>query len=241
MNHDDHVFRPREFTVADQAAQSARTAFIQKTYLHLFVAILAFVGLEFVLLNLPVTQGLAVWMVTGLGGYAWLLVLGMFIAVSWIAEQWARSGTSLAVQYVGLSVYVAAEAVIFLPLLFMASVYGGPEVIPTAGIVTGCVFTGLTGSAFMSKKNFSFLGPILGIGGMAALGIIVCSIVFGFSLGVFFSGVMILFAGAAILYQTSNVIHEYRDDQYVAASLGLFAAVALLFWYVLRLLMSLRD
>ena len=150
MNHDDHVFRPGEFTLADQAAQSARTAFIQKTYLHLFVAILAFVGLEFVLLNLPVTQGLAVWMVTGLGGYAWLLVLGMFIAVSWIAEQWARSGTSLAVQYVGLSVYVAAEAVIFLPLLFMASVYGGPEVIPTAGIVTGCVFTGLTGSAFMS-------------------------------------------------------------------------------------------
>lgn len=241
MNQDYQVFRPKEVTLADQAAQSARTAFIQKTYLHLFGAIIAFVGIEFILLQWEPALALAAWMVTGLGGYAWLLVLAMFLGVSWIAERWARSDTSLAMQYAGLSLYVVAEAVIFLPLLFVAALYGGGQVIPTAGIVTGCVFTGLTGSAFISKKNFSFLGPIIGIGGMAALGIIVCAIMFGFSLGVFFSGAMILFAAAAILYQTSNVIHEYRDDQYVAASLGLFASVALLFWYVLNLLMSLRD
>jgi FtsH-binding integral membrane protein len=138
-------------------------------------------------------------------------------------------------------VYIVAEAIIFLPLLFMAAVYGGGSVIPTAGIITGCVFVGLTGSAFISGKNFGFLRPFIAIGGMAALGLIAASILFGFSLGILFTCVMILFAAAAILYQTSNVIHEYRDDQYVAASLGLFASVALLFWYVLNLLMSLRD
>jgi FtsH-binding integral membrane protein len=51
---------------------------------------------------------------------------------------------------------------------------------------------------------------------------------------------MILLASGYILYDTSNVLHHYRTDQYVAASLALFAAVALLFWYVLRLLMELN-
>jgi uncharacterized protein len=44
----------------------------------------------------------------------------------------------------------------------------------------------------------------------------------------------------AILYSTSNIIHYYRTDQYVAASLSLFAAVALLFYYVLYILLALR-
>jgi FtsH-binding integral membrane protein len=51
---------------------------------------------------------------------------------------------------------------------------------------------------------------------------------------------MVLFAGAAILYSTSNVFLHYRTDQYVAASLSLFASIALLFWYILRILLSFR-
>ena len=53
-------------------------------------------------------------------------------------------------------------------------------------------------------------------------------------------GAMIGFASMYILYETSNVLHRYRTDQYVAAALALFAAVALLFWYILRLLMELQ-
>lgn len=70
------------------------------------------------------------------------------------------------------------------------------------------------------------------------MGLIVCAILFGFNLGVLFSGVMVGLAAGYILYDTSNVMHHYRTDQYVAASLALFASVALLFWYVLRLVMS---
>jgi FtsH-binding integral membrane protein len=33
----------------------------------------------------------------------------------------------------------------------------------------------------------------------------------------------------------------YPEDRYVAASLELFASVALLFWYLLRLYLSRRD
>jgi len=52
---------------------------------------------------------------------------------------------------------------------------------------------------------------------------------------------MVVFASAAILYSTSRVIHDYNPDQHVAASLSLFASVALLFWYVLRILISLSS
>jgi len=63
----------------------------------------------------------------------------------------------------------------------------------------------------------------------------------GLSLGLWFSGAMVLLACASILYSTSNVLRYYRTDQYVAASLTLFASVALLFWYVLQIFISLRD
>jgi FtsH-binding integral membrane protein len=34
------------------------------------------------------------------------------------------------------------------------------------------------------------------------------------------------------------VLHHYRTDQYVAASLALFASVAILFWYILRIVIA---
>ena len=64
---------------------------------------------------------------------------------------------------------------------------------------------------------------------------------FGFQLGTFFSVAMVGLAGAAILYDTSNVLHHYPEDRYVGAALALFASVALMFWYVLRLMMSLSS
>ena len=70
---------------------------------------------------------------------------------------------------------------------------------------------------------------------------IVAAVVLGFNLGLLFSALMIVFAAGAILYDTSNILHHYRTDQHVAAALSLFASIALLFWYVLRLLMRLRD
>src|SRR5205807_9319950 len=48
-------------------------------------------------------------------------------------------------------------------------------------------------------------------------------------------------ASGYVIYQTSNVIHQYRTDQHVAAALGLFAAVALLFWYILQILLRSEE
>ena len=127
-----------------------------------------------------------------------------------------------------------------MPLLFIAN-FKAPGAIRDAGIITMLLFGGLTFTAFTTKSDFSWLRPILVIGSFVAMGIIVCSILFGFNLGLLFSGVMVLFAGASILSSTANLMNEFRPTQHVAASLALFAGVALLFWYVLRILMSLSS
>ena len=75
---------------------------------------------------------------------------------------------------------------------------------------------------------------------MLAMVAIISSMIFGFQLGTWFSVAMIGFAGAAVLYDTSNIMHHYPQDKYVAASMQLFASIAMMFWYILRLFMS-RD
>lgn len=224
---------------AANAAPEARAAFIRKTYLHLAGAILAFIMLETVLFMSGVANTIAA---TVLGGrFSWFLVLAAFMGVSFLASWWANHQTSKAMQYLGLALYVVAEAIIFVPLLFIVANFGGGgEVIMKAGIVSIGLFLGITSVVFLTKSDFSFLGPILAIGGFVALGFIAASLLFGFSLGSVFAFVMVAFAGTAILYETSNVLHRYHTSQHVAASLTLFAAIALLFWYILSIFSS-RD
>jgi len=226
------------YTVAQSPADT-RTEFYQKTYLHLAGAIGVFILLEAALMSIPGISD-TVFGILSVSSYSWLIVLGAFMLVSWVAEKWANSGTSRGMQYAGLSLYVIAEAIIFLPLLLIAShKLGQPELIGQAGIITIALFAGLTFVAFTTKKDFSFLGGILKIAGFIALGLIAASFFMeGLNLGTWFSAIMVLFAGGSILYQTSNIIHHYNPEQHVAASLGLFASVALLFWYVLRILMA---
>ncbi len=220
------------------APADARAAFVRRTYGHLAGAVLAFALVEALLLRWSGAEELALTMT---GGWNWLLVLGGFMLVSYVAERWARSAVSLNVQYAGLALYVVAEAVLFLPLMLVATRYADASVLPSAAIVTGFLFLGLTLVAFVSGADFSFLRGFLLIGGLVALGLIVASILIGFTLGLVFSACMVVFAAAAILYQTSNVARHYRTDQHVAAALALFAAVALLFWYVLRIFLYFQQ
>lgn len=232
----------------EQPYVSDRTAFIRRTYLHLAGAILAFIGLETLLLTAVPTDVQVNILKAMLGSpFSWLIVLAAFMGASYLAQTWARSESSPGTQYLGLGLYVVAEAIIFMPILWIAmfmqaqnpAKYGG--MIQMAAILTLMVFGGLTMSAFITRKDFSFLGPVLSVGMWLALGLIICAIVFGFTLGLIFSFAMVALMSGFILYQTSNVIHHYPTNMHVAAALELFASVALLFWYILRILMILNS
>ena len=213
----------------------ARSGFLVRTYLHLYAAIVAFTLIEAFLF----VTGLARVIAIGMLGTSWLLVLGSFVIVSWLASHVAHRTTSLPAQYMALGVYVVAEAIVFVPLLFIAEYYA-PGAIGSAALLTLVGFGLLTGMVFWTRQDLSFLGAILRWAFAVALILIVAATVFGFTLGSVFSVVMVGLAGAAILHDTSNVLHHYSEDRYVAAALALFASVALMFWYVLRLFLASR-
>lgn len=221
--------------VAAQAAVSERAQFIVRTYAHLFGAIMAFTLVEIGLFQ----SGLALPLAQAMLGHSWLIVLGGFMIVSWLATHAAHSATSKVAQYSALGAFVLAEAIIFVPLLALAQAVA-PGAIESATVVTLLGFVGLTAIAFQTRKDFSFLGGILRWGFIMALVLIVAGALFGFELGTFFSVAMVGMAGAAILYDTSNVLHHYPTDRHVGAALQLFASVALMLWYVLRIFISLQ-
>jgi hypothetical protein len=213
-----------------------RADFLTKTYSHLLGGIVAFTLLEIALFKSGIADKLA----GAMFGSSWLLWLGGFMIVGFLASRLAFSTASRGVQYAGLAFYIAAQAIIFVPLLFIAQHYA-PGAIQSAALVTLAGFTVLTMIVFYTKKDFSFLRGILIWGGFAALGFIVVGTIAGFSGGNVFPVLMIAFAGAAVLYDTSNVLHHFPEDRYVGASLQLFASIALMFWYVLILFLNSRD
>ena len=237
MSFAENPYRADYNLLAAQADVDERADFITKTYVHLAGAVVAFVVLEAILLNIPGIGNIAATMTNG---WNWLIVLGAFLVVSYLAQSWASSAVSLSTQYLGLGIYVVAQSVIALPLLYLASTLD-PFTIPAAGLITVMLFSGLTAIVFITRKDFSFLRSVLWLAGLVAMGLIACSILFNFSLGAIFSVVMIGFAAGYVLYDTSNVLHHYRIGQHVAAALALFATAALLFWYVLRLVIAITG
>jgi FtsH-binding integral membrane protein len=224
------------YAPAARVAVDSRARFIVRTYNHLFGAIVLFAAIEVALF----TTGLAAVIAQAMAGMSWLIVLGGFMIVSWLASRAAHTATAPVTQYAALGGFVFAQAIIFVPLLYIANAVA-PGAIQSAALVTMIGFAGLTAVAFSTRKDFSFLSGILRWGFIVALVLIVAGVIFGFNLGTFFSVAMVGLAGAAIMYDTSNVIHHFPEDRHVGAALQLFASVALMFWYVLRIFISSRD
>jgi FtsH-binding integral membrane protein len=229
--------------IAAYSPAQERAAFMRRTYLHVAGAVGAFLALEFLFFRvIPGTSAERALfsLFSSTGGM--LVLMALFIGSSFVARTLARSETSVGAKYLGLALYVFVEAVIFYPILYICGVWlGRPDIIQTAGVYTLCLFAALTVSAFITRRDFSFLAPIITTVSFLMLGVIVCAVIFGFSPGMWFSFLGIGLASAAILYDTSNIIHHYRTDQHVAAALELFASIATMFYYILRLLMQTRD
>ncbi len=210
-----------------------RREFLIRTYGHLLAGIVAFVVLEMVYF----ATGLAESIAGALLSVNWLLVLGAFIVVAWMARGFAGSAESRSLQYAGLAGYVLAESIIFVPLLWVADAVA-PGAIASAATLTILAFVGLTALVFVSGADFSFLRGLMWWGGIVALVTIVGAVLFGFGLGMWFSVAMIAFALVAILYDTSRTLNDFPDDRYVSAAIELLSSIALLFWYAVSLFTS---
>jgi FtsH-binding integral membrane protein len=227
---------PSNNSAFSSAGIDSRAQFITRTYTHVVGGILGFILIELALFESGAAETIARFMF----GFPWLLIIGAFMLVGWLATRTAQTSTSIGMQYFAYAAYVAVEALIFVPLLYIANAKA-PGAIDSAALVTGLGAAGLMIVAHRTRKDFSFLRAILMWGGVIAIVAMIGGAVFGFQLGTWFSVAMIGFAGAAVLYDTSNIIHVYPEDRYVAAAMQLFASIALMFWYVLRLMMGNRN
>ncbi|UZO82533.1 Bax inhibitor-1 family protein [Aquimarina sp. ERC-38] len=226
----------KQIVPVNELSTEGRVAFYKKTYTHLAMAVLLFIIVEWAFFQSETIVNFAFSMTQG---WRWLLMLGGFMLATSYAERLAHSTHNINQQYLGLLVYVIAEAFIFIPLIgiaMMVSSESGANILNQAALLTLSLFTGLSAIVLITKKEFSFLKSALTIGFFIAIGLIVAGMLFGFNLGLWFSAGMVILASGTILYQTSNIVHKYSEDQYVGASLGLFASLMLLFWYILSIL-----
>ncbi|MEN9362501.1 MAG: hypothetical protein RL095_4036 [Verrucomicrobiota bacterium] len=222
---------------AVKAEPEERAAFIRRTYLHLTAAIGLFALGEVIAFKIGFAAQWFIF-VCGLGKAGWLLMVAMIVGAGWVAEKMAKSGNRK-IEYAGLGIYIIGEIIIFIPILLIATSFCPPSVLYQAIVITLALVGGLSTVVFATRQDFSFLGSILAVTGMLAFGTVICGIFFGFNLGLVFASLMLVFASGCILYTTSKILHYYPVDGHVGASLELFAAVMLMFWYVLRILMIL--
>lgn len=223
---------------AFDAPLDARLAFVRRTYVHVAGAALAFVAASTALQAAGAGEMVLSWVAQT--RWAWIGLVLAFSLSGMFFQSMARSHRAPGVQYAGLALYVAVWAIMFSPLIFIASLPEYGRTLPIAAGLTVLAFGALSAYVLTTRKDFSFIAPFLVVASLVALGVVVCGAIFGWNLGIWFSGAMILLAIGSVLYSTSNVLHQYRTDEHVAAALELFAAVALLFWYVLSLLMQLN-
>ncbi|QNM85379.1 US12 family protein [Polaribacter pectinis] len=225
-------------TLLIESTDQVRVDFYKKTYTHVAGGVLLFVLFEYLLLQSDVIVN---FMLSMTQGWKWLVMLGGFMLATSYAESTVMKTSDKNIQYMAFALYVFAQAIIFVPLLYMAIFYTeSAALVQQAAIVTLALFVGISAVVLVTKKDFSFLKAGLTVGFFIAIGLIIAGALFGFDLGLWFSVAMCLLAGGSILYQTSNLVNKFGTEDYIPAALGLFASLMLLFWYVLSIFMS-RD
>ena len=212
-----------------------RADFMRRVYTRLVAGVAAFVAIEAFLF----TSGLAVAITEFVFSTSWLLILGGFMVVSWLANSVALRAATPASQWGGYLLLVAANALIFAPMLVIAELQV-PGTVAQAGQYAVGGFVVLSVIAHRSSRDFTWLGASLRWFGILALAGIALAVLTGFQLGTWFSLAMIGFAGAAILYETQVILRETPPGRETVAAMALFSSLALLFWYVLRLFMERR-
>lgn len=117
------------------------------------------------------------------------------------------------------------------------AVPNGAALIMNALMMTGATFIGLSAVALITKKDFSFLGNFLLAGAIVLILAMVAALIFNIpTLSLAVSAGFVLFASAAILFQTSEIVHRAGETNYILATITLYVSIYNLFISLLSIL-----
>ncbi|MAX32182.1 modulator of FtsH protease [Onishia taeanensis] len=113
----------------------------------------------------------------------------------------------------------------------------GGSLIMTALAMTGATFIGLSAVALITKKDFGFLANFLTAGAIVLILAMVAGIFFQIpALSLAVSAGFVLFSSAAILFQTSEIVHRGGETNYILATITLYVSIYNLFISLLSIL-----
>jgi len=196
---------------------------------------IGFLGKTYALLGLSIGTGcVGAYMSMGLDfprEHPWMMLFAMIGGI--VAVQAVRHNPKI--NKLALLGFGALTGMAIAPLVGSVAARAGEMVVVQAFFTTAVTFVSLTAYVFYSRKDFSFLKGFVWTG-------LVAMIVLGLSNYFFFessilqmamSGMGVLLFSAFILYDTSNILRDYPNDEYISAALTLYLDVFLLFQNIL--------
>jgi modulator of FtsH protease len=122
------------------------------------------------------------------------------------------------------------------PIIGMFAGAGAMPIVANAFGLTAFTFFGLSAYALITRKDFSFLAGFLTIGFFVLIGAMLVSFFTNIAgLQLMISAGFVIFSSAAILFQTSAIIHG-GERNYILATIGLYVSIYNLFLSLLQLL-----
>ncbi len=115
------------------------------------------------------------------------------------------------------------------------SLSNGSQLVASALGTTAVAFVGLSAYALITRKDFSFLSGFLVVGFFVLMGAVLLSWLFDLSgMHTAISAGFVLFASAAILFQTSAIVHG-GETNYLLATITLYVSIYNLFLSLLQI------
>lgn len=153
-------------------------------------------------------------------------MIGMPFAINALRNSIA--GLGLAFLYAGLLGYFLGPIV---GIYFQMD----PNIPVYALAATSVIFFSLSGYALVSRANFNFLRGFLFVGFLVILGAIIANLFLDMPvLSLAISGAVVLLMSAAILWETSQLIHD-PEANYIVIATSLLGSIWVLFMHLMRL------
>lgn len=216
-------------TPVAQLSVEARLGFIRKTYLLFLAGILMSIVAGTICLSVEPVFNAAL-SVLRMPILLLVLLFGGTIAANAVSRVEGLN-------YFALFAFTSLIGFLFAPILAIYQMQQA-GIVGQAAFLTVVVFGSLTAYAFISRKDFSYMGGILFIG-MIALILGGLANMFFFkspAASYWMAWVTVMIFSGFVLYDTSRIIHNYDERGYCSAALSLFLDFFNMFMAILRIL-----